>query len=230
MVSRIYLKLDDIGTDGNIPQSQSQLHDDSSLLRESTRQVRQQISYAIDEGDFIRAIALLNHLIKDFGIAEDYNNRGLVHFWRGSWQKAFWDFNRAIAMNPELAAAYNNRANYYASQGRKKNALEDYERAIDLDPFYVRARINRAITLRELDCFDAALDGFEDALLFRQLAGEIYAERGRTYHLRGDWNCAIADYRRALKFFPVPTQGIARLIPPRRRQILTWLKQLDNAA
>jgi tetratricopeptide (TPR) repeat protein len=31
-----------------------------------------------------------------------------------------------------------------------------------------------------------------------QLEGNIYAERGRTYELRGDWNCAIADYQKAL--------------------------------
>jgi tetratricopeptide (TPR) repeat protein len=47
------------------------------------------------------------------------------------------------------------------------------------------------------DC-DRALDCFDEALMFHQLPEFIYAERGRTYHLRGDWNCALADYQRAL--------------------------------
>lgn len=231
MAPRIYLESDKLCTD-NAPQSQCPSQDDTSLFCESVQQVRQRISRAVAKGDFIRAIALLNRLvINDLADAEDYNNRGLIHFWSGSPQKAFWDFNRAIALNPDLPAAYNNRANYYATQGAKEMALEDYERTIDLNPFHVRARVNRAITLRELGRYDAALNEFEDALLFRQMEGEIYAERGRTYHLRGDWNCAIADYYRALACFPSSTQEMTSAKQTRRRQqIVTWLRQLDSAA
>jgi tetratricopeptide (TPR) repeat protein len=106
--------------------------------------------------------------------------------------------NRAIQLNPELDQAYNNRANGYASLGLVTQAIDDYETAIDLNPFNVRARINLGVTRRELGDFDKALTCFDEALVFYQLTAVIYAERGRTFHLRGDWNCAIADYHRAL--------------------------------
>jgi tetratricopeptide (TPR) repeat protein len=82
--------------------------------------------------------------------------------------------------------------------GLTVKALIDYERAVDLNPFNCRARVNFALTLRNLGDFDAALNCLDEALLFYKLTAQIYAERGRTYHLRGDWNCAIADYRRAM--------------------------------
>lgn len=104
----------------------------------------------------------------------------------------------------------------------KKNflaALNDYEIAIDLNPTNVRALFNQGITFRELELYDLAIENFEIALLLGQtLQGRLYAERGYTYHLRGDWNCAIGDYQRAL----------ARLRDrdPYRQKVNNWLNDL----
>ncbi len=198
---------------------------------ESAHEVRQRVKQAIRNGDFLRAIAWLNRLIMhDPMNAENHNNRGLVYFRQGSLQRAFVDFNRAIALDPELPAAYNNRGNYYAAQGLSQLALDDYQQAIALNPFHVRARINQAVTLRELGRFDEALIGFEDALLFRQFDSKIYAERGRTYHLRGDWNCAIADYHRALEALSTTHQLFNPAHQSRHTQIMGWLRELHPAA
>ena len=235
MVPRIYSESSKTCTDSVALYSAALAPDDSilfqeSVFQESVQQVRRRVLQAVDKGDFIRAIALLNRLITQFpASAEDYSNRGLVHFWHGAFHKALLDFERAIALNPDLPAVYNNRANYYAAKGAKESALEDYERTIDLDPFHIRARINRAITLRELGRYDLALDGFDEALLFRQKVGEIYAERGRTYHLRGDWNCAIADYYRAIEIFAQSSDETSTPLR-RQQQIAGWLKELTSAA
>ncbi|MFM6754456.1 MAG: tetratricopeptide repeat protein [Dolichospermum sp.] len=151
------------------------------------------------QGDYTKAIALLSHLI-DYhpDNAIDYNNRGLIYFQSGDGYKALCDYNKALDLNSKLASAYNNRANYYAASGQLIAALADYEQALDLNPRYVRAWINLSITLRDLGEYAEAIENLETALLFGQLKGHIWAERGRTYHLWGDWNCAIADYRRAL--------------------------------
>lgn len=182
-------------------------------------------SYALrsaQQGDFIEAIALLSQLIYRHPYnAIDYNNRGLIYFQSGETQKAFCDYNTALQLNPSLASAYNNRANYYAACGELGAALVDYERAIDLNPSHVRAWINKGITLRDLGQYEEAIDTFEVALLFGQLEGHILAEQGRTYHMWGDWNCAIADYRRALEQLPSDIPG-RRL----RVQVENWLNDL----
>ncbi|HEY9889393.1 MAG TPA: tetratricopeptide repeat protein [Candidatus Obscuribacterales bacterium] len=228
MARRIYLDSHEISPDAALVTVATRRAPSCAARPESVAQTRQRVMRAVDMGDFAKAIAMLNRLLTHHPTsAEDYSNRGLIYLWSGHPHKALRDFNHAIALAPELPAAYNNRANCYAAQGQLEAAIADYERTIDLNPFHVRARINYAITLRELDRYDAALEVLDEALLFRQLAGDIYAERGRTYHIRGDWNCAVADYRRALKFFPLPLADAPLSISPRRQQVMGWLTELQ---
>jgi tetratricopeptide (TPR) repeat protein len=104
-------------------------------------------------------------------------------------------------------------------------ALDDYEQAVDLNPFNSRARINLGATLRQMGALDLALDCFDEALMFHQLPEFIYAERGRTYHLRGDWNCAIADYRRALAAAQTSSTSLQTLVDRVKRWATELLPQ-----
>ncbi|MBO3457182.1 tetratricopeptide repeat protein [Aetokthonos hydrillicola Thurmond2011] len=187
-------------------------------------------SYALkaaSQGDYSKAIAILNQLINRHPHnAIDYNNRGLIYFQCGELQKAFCDYNTALKLDPRLASAYNNRGNYYAACGKLDSALADYDQALDLNPSYVRAWINRGITLRDLGQYEEAIDNFDIALLFGQLEGHILAERGRTYHLWGDWNFAIADYRRALTQLPLPNPKKEDPSCRLRLRVENWLNDL----
>ncbi len=179
------------------------------------------------QGNYTEALVLLSQLIhRHPQNAIDYNNRGLIYFQSGETQKALCDYNTALQLNPNLASAYNNRANYYAVYGDFQSAIADYDRALDLNPSYVRAWINRGITLRDLGRYEEAIENLEMALLFGQLEGHILAERGRTYHLWGEWNCAIADYRRALT--RLSSLKITKSDPSwrLRLQVENWLSEL----
>ncbi|MBF2064151.1 MAG: tetratricopeptide repeat protein [Calothrix sp. C42_A2020_038] len=178
-------------------------------------------------GDYREAISLLNQLLKrNPENAIDYNNRGLIYYQCGERQKAFHDYNTAIELNPKLASAYNNRANYYAAYGNLAAALDDYDEALNLNPTYTRAWINRGITLRDLGRYEESIDNFEVAQLFDQYEGHILAERGRTYHLWGDWNWAIADYRRALALLPMSQNHSDAAGWRLRLQVENWLGEL----
>jgi tetratricopeptide (TPR) repeat protein len=179
------------------------------------------------QGNYTEAIALLSQLLyRCPENAIDYNNRGLVYFQAGQLDRAIADYNRALDINPLLAKAYNNRANYYAACGNLLAALADYDRALDLNPSYVRALLNRGITLRDLGRYEAAIESFDIALLLGQLEGHIYAERGRTYHLWGDWNCCVSDYRRALDLLPQYSSANTDPAIRLRAQVEAWLNQL----
>jgi tetratricopeptide (TPR) repeat protein len=179
------------------------------------------------QGDYTSAIALLNQLIDRHPYnAINYNNRGLVYFQSSQLNQALADYNTAIQLNPHLASAYNNRANYYAACGRLTAALTDYDKALDLNPNYVRAWINQGITLRDLGQYDQAIENFDIAGMLGPLKGHIYAERGRAYHLWGEWNCAICDYRRALTQLPLKVALSSDSASRLRLQVETWLNHL----
>ncbi|BAP18629.1 tetratricopeptide repeat protein [cyanobacterium endosymbiont of Epithemia turgida] len=162
--------------------------------------LRAYIREKAEQEDYRGAITLLNQLINRHPkSAMDYNNRGLMYCKQGNFFRAIEDFEKAIILNPYLDKAYNNRGNCHADLGNLVKALEDYEISLDLNPYNQRAWINKGITLRELEWHDLALETFDFSLVIgKPLKGRIYGERGYTYYLRGDWNCATADYRRAL--------------------------------
>jgi len=179
-------------------------------------------------GHFQEAIALFDQLLRaNPNSARDYNNRGLVHFQNGNLEAALADYNRALQLDPCLDGAYNNRANYYAATGLFLEAVLDYDAALDINPDNVRAWINQGITFRDLQMYDRALESFDIALTMGLLTSHVYAERGRTYHLRGDWNCAIADYQRALACIDDPEATSTEANYYRlQHQIHNWIESL----
>lgn len=190
-------------------------------------ELRQRALCEAREGNHKDAIALFNELIdRDPFNASHYNNRGLVYFQMSDLDKAIEDYNQAIQLNPSLDSVYNNRANYYACQGQLLSAILDYDVAIDLNPSNVRAWINQGITFRELQMFERSVECFDTALTFKRLEGNIYAERGRTYHLWGDWNIAIADYNRAIALLPFSADALLSASGRLRLQVELWLDDL----
>ena len=199
--------------------------------------LRQQSLFYAQRGDFSTALSGLNLLLSRYpNSAVDYNNRGLVYFQAGEGELALSDYDKAVALDNTLANAYNNRANYYAAQGDLFAALADYQTAIELDSTNIRAWINQGIIFRELDMYIPALDNFKEALDLNNeepdygayifLSAHIYAERGRTNHLLGDWNCAMNDYSKAIAHLNHDSQG--QTSPPLWWQVDAWLGELLN--
>ncbi|MBW4580542.1 MAG: tetratricopeptide repeat protein [Tildeniella nuda ZEHNDER 1965/U140] len=209
-------------------------------LAEQNTLLRQKALYEVKQGHYDAAIALFSVLIeRNPQSVNDYNNRGLLYVQNGQLAYALADYNAALQLNPRLAKIYNNRANCYASLGRPMEALFDYETALDLNPANTHARINQGITFRELEMYEHAIETFDLALQFDQLlsgashtgkttsiAGHIYAERGRTSHLAGDWNYAVADYRRTLAVLSPSETTLLDVSQRLRLQVKVWLSEL----
>ncbi|MGB5768783.1 MAG: tetratricopeptide repeat protein [Crocosphaera sp.] len=186
----------------------------------SDLQLRIKIKQEANQGNYKNAVRLLNQLLAlQPDSAIDYNNRGLMYLKMGNYEQAMVDFNQAIAINPRLDRAYNNRGNCYAIQGNLRKAVENYEQALDINPYNQRAWLNKGVTLRELAEYGLAIETLEIAkIMGEQYHGRIYAERGYTQYLRGDWNCAIADYRRALSCLSERDHYY--------QKVVTWLGQV----
>jgi tetratricopeptide (TPR) repeat protein len=195
----------------------------SRLNNFSLEQLRNCVRDRASQGDYTVAIALLDGLIALCpDSAADYNNRGLMYYHNGQYSEAVKDLSQALKLDPNLDSAYNNRANCYAASGYPIEAIADYDLALDLNPANLCAWIDQGIAWRELGIYDLALENFDITLIIGEsLQERIYAERGRTYHLQGDWNCAVADYQTALEILTDKTDK-ANL----RYQVENWLNRL----
>lgn len=191
--------------------------------RISEQCLRTSVKEKASQGDYAVAISLLDELIALYpNNAADYNNRGLMYFRNNQIIEAFCDLSQALKINPWLDSAYNNRANCHVAQGDLAEAIADYDLALDLNPANLRAWINQGITFRELGLYDLALENFDITLIIgNSLEERIYSERGRTYHLRGDWNCAVGDYYKALEILATKP-ALAKY----KRKVTGWLDQL----
>lgn len=154
---------------------------------------------ALKNQNYKRAIDLLTYLItQEPHNAIHYKNRGRIYHHCRKWKQALVDYNQAVQLNPKGTQIYFHRAKCNAALGRWHESITDYDCAIDINPNNIQARINQGILFRELKMYDDAIVCFGLALFIGKLSAHIYAERGRTYHLDGHWNCAIGDYQRAL--------------------------------
>jgi predicted Zn-dependent protease len=215
---------------GQRPASQLSQPDQDCLLR-------QQSLAAARQGNYTAALAGLTRLLERHPhSAKDFNNRGLVYLQAGQPAAALADYNRALEINPKLASVYNNRANYYAAQNQLAEAILDYETAIDLEPTNIRAWINQGMTFRDLGMLSQAIENFDQAFYIYQLVRRdtsetallechLYAQRGRTYEIAGDWNCAIADYHTALVLI-ARNETPSNLIDRLHSQVNEWLGEL----
>ena len=190
-------------------------------------ELRRSALAAAKAGNYAGAIALFDQILQQNPeSATDYNNRGLVHFQNKQHDKAIADYNMAISLDDQLDSVYNNRANYHAHHGDLLGAILDYDMAIELNPCNVRAWINQGITFRDLKMYDRAIECFDSALQFTSLEEHIYVERGRTYHLRGDWNCAVSDYQRAKEYFYDRNDCLDRRAIRLLANVEEWLDEL----
>lgn len=196
-------------------------HTDALLLlrKRAQREAKQQ--------HYAAAIQIFNQLTTyEPNNANHFANRGLMHYNLKHYAQALEDYDCALELNPELDKAYNNRANLHAAQKNWLDAIDDYDEAIDINPLNIRARLNQAITLREMGAYDEAIACLDIAMFFRAESANLYAERGRTYQLQGQWNCAIADYNQALELTQRSRESDFEQVDRINRKVLRWMNSL----
>ncbi len=187
----------------------------------TNKQLYQKLNQAIQQRNYPRAMRLLNYCItQDPKNPTHYTNRGLIYYHYRNWSQAMADYNQALQLNPYADRAYARRAKCNAALKLWSEAIADYDVAIDLNPYNINARIAQGVLFRTLKMYEDAIICFGLALFVGKLSADVYAERGRTYHLGGQWNCAIGDYQRALDML---TESPRLTL---QTQIQTWISEL----
>ena len=117
----------------------------------------------------------------------------------GDFAEAIAAYNKAIELNPNLAAAYNNRGVAKRNLGQYEAAIADYDAAIRLDSTYVAAYNNRGIAKMNLDQYEAAIADYDAAIRLDSTCTEAYNNRGIAKMNLDQYEAAIADYGAAIR-------------------------------
>ena len=131
-----------------------------------------------------------------------YNNRGEVYLRDGKVDKAIDDFNTAVKLQPELAAAHNNRGIAYNKKGKIDKALNNYNTAIRLNPEFAEVYNNLGNIYDDKGDFDKAIVNFNTAIKFKSDFVDAYVNRGVAYGKRDEFNKAINDFTTAIDLNP----------------------------
>ncbi|OQW90919.1 MAG: hypothetical protein BWK78_05910 [Thiotrichaceae bacterium IS1] len=132
--------------------------------------------------------------------AADYLNLGVDDVERGKLEQALVNYNKAIALNPNIAEAYYNRGTLYLMQNQSNQALEDLEQAIRLNPGYAKAYCHRGTLYLGQDQFNRALADFNQAIDLNSKYLECYANRGTLYLKQNQFVLALNDLDKAVEF------------------------------
>lgn len=115
------------------------------------------------------------------GQSLEHSEAGIKLQDQGRLEEAVAEFDEAIRINPELAAAYNNRAMACGEMGQYDKALADFSEAIRLESQDALYPNNRGGTYSEMGQFDRALQDFDEAIRLDPQLAAAYGNRALAY-------------------------------------------------
>ena len=164
------------------------------------------------KGDYARALPDCERAIQLAPLsAPAVNRRGWVRFHSGDLDGAMLDFEQAIFLDPNFAAAYRGRAavdirraaaasNSAASDEQYDQAIRNLDEALRLKPdggtYYLRGWCYYA-----KHSYDLAKADFDEAIS-RRVGAQAYYYRGRCHEHKKEYTEAIADFDEAIRLEP----------------------------
>lgn len=168
-------------------------------------------------GDYHRAIDLYDAAIRagDLSrnnLAKVYNNRGAAYRNLGFSSLAIDDYNEAMRLEPDYAAAYFNRGVAYSLNDEKELAIGDFTRSIQLDSGFADPYYQRGIIYAQRAAHKQAISDFSRAIKLAPCLDAAYFARGRVLESIGELDRAIADFKKSYALDPNSKKYKAKLL------------------
>lgn len=153
--------------------------------------------YYQQQGDLERAFTEFTKAI-GYGYSEAsvFYLRGLISSERGDAEAALVDFNRALEIDPTMADAHFKRGMIHAAREELEAALADFDSYLGPDSQNEEEDDTRSPIDEESGDFDFHPEYFEQALALDPSSDYAYWVRGMLRAELGDYQAAIADFRR----------------------------------
>jgi eukaryotic-like serine/threonine-protein kinase len=162
------------------------------------------------QGEMLADEAARKALELDDSLSEAHAARGFALSNLRRWSEAEPEFHRAIALNPNNAAArYFYAFGYLAPQNRMDEGLEQYRTAISLDPLSSIINTNYAVMLMEARRFPEALAQFQKVLARDPNFPPAHYKLSQFYATNGRFADAVSELKGAFPK-PVPVSDDAK--------------------
>ncbi len=135
-----------------------------------------------------------------------WSNWGNILQVRGKLEQAEEKQRRALAIDPRFGMGYNNLGDILLAQGEVDEALAAYQRAIDLEPGESLPYTGMSRCLARLGRRQEALEVAKRALALDPELPNAHSELGSRSFESGEYEQAIASYRRAIQLETRPTE------------------------
>lgn len=134
--------------------------------------------------------------------AQEYMDWGYDKFRHGDYAESIKDFNNAIAQDPNYAEAYAQRG--FAKQLLKDNtgALDDLNKASQLDKSNATYKTSYQNLKQQFDKYNTDIKVANNLLNVSDQNTSAYLQRGVAKEFVGDYNAAIADYKKITEISP----------------------------
>lgn len=130
---------------------------------------------------------------------QEYLKRGIALNEKGNYELAISDFNKALLIDGNLAAAYLNRGLAYANENELEKAIADYNKAIELDPENEEAFYIRGLTFSKKGDADSAVSDFAKAISLNPKYIQPYLNMAFLKINKKDFVSAISDIDKVIK-------------------------------
>lgn len=181
------------------------------LLRGNLREQKGELEAAL--ADYDRAIELVPDAP---GMEAGYNDRSILRLTKGDIAGAREDINKAIKLNPRVAAFYNQRAVVQFQDRNYAAAAADYDKALELNPKLPSAYYGRGGYRLKTGDFAGAVADYNNAIELLPGYFNAYVSRGIARGLGGDLDGAIEDIKKgaSLNAAAVSDQSRANFTSP----------------
>ncbi|WP_242259095.1 tetratricopeptide repeat protein [Bacillus cereus group sp. BfR-BA-01409] len=149
------------------------------------------------DGELTNSLKAINHAIQlkeDFGQA--YNLRSLIYLDLDKPEKAVYDLEKAIEINP-TPERYFNLGDALVKLKNNEDAIDAYNNAIKLDKQFVRAYIGKVMIDYSEGEFKKALEGIKLTIDIKEDEPSLYLLQGRIYQSLNMSAEVIDSYRKA---------------------------------
>ena len=159
-----------------------------------------------DQGCYDLALAFLTKLIElnsdSINVCEYYKDRGNSYAQQGHNELALSDYNQAIKLNSDYAAAYCDRGGFYSREKEYDLAVADLNKLVKLDPSNASSYSERGDCYYKQKLFLLAIPDYNRAIALSSETAILYSKKGTCYRDQKIYLLAIADYTKAIELSP----------------------------